>query len=56
MIARSGSIMTYDETIRCPSTWTPDHRLKAIRPIPGISYDETIRCPSLASPAVVAVT
>src|SRR5260370_40370845 len=47
VIATSDSVLTYDEVIRCPSLWTPDHWMNAISPIPGISYDKAIRCPSL---------
>src|SRR5216683_5643234 len=40
MTRRPDPLMTYDLTIRCPSSWTPDHRMNAISPIPAISYDE----------------
>jgi hypothetical protein len=40
LIATPHSIMTCDEAIRCPSSWTPDQWINAINPIPGISYDE----------------
>src|SRR5260370_9664755 len=47
MIRTPDSVMTCDEPIRCPSSWTPDHWMNAISQNPGITYDEPIRCPSL---------
>jgi len=40
MIATRDSLMTYDEAIRCPSSWTPDHWMNAISQISGRTYDE----------------
>jgi hypothetical protein len=40
MIATPDPVMTYEERIRCPSLWTPDHWMNAISLIPGITYDE----------------
>src|SRR5260370_39913944 len=45
--ATPDSVMTYDEPIRCPTPWTPEHWRNAIRPVAGISYDEPIRCANL---------
>src|SRR5260370_16813386 len=45
-IATPESVMTYDDPIRCPSSWTPDHRMNAIRQMSEMIYGEYIQCPS----------
>src|SRR5438552_1398375 len=40
MIATPDLVITYDQAIRCPSSWTPDHWMNAISPIAPTSYDE----------------
>ncbi len=39
--ATTDSVMSYEESIQCPSYWTPDHWMNALSPIPAISYDES---------------
>src|SRR5438445_2038166 len=40
MITTPYSVMTYDKPSRCPSSWTPEHRMNARRRVTGRTYDE----------------
>jgi hypothetical protein len=40
IMATPNQVMTYDEAIHCPSSWTLDQWMDAISQISGITYDK----------------